>query len=65
MEEKNRNVLSWHQAFEKGFSPLDYPFQTESVPIGEFAPTLDFEIWAKKSIVSRYNQTLANQITSY
>lgn len=26
----DRNVLSWHQALEKGFNPSDYPFQTES-----------------------------------
>jgi hypothetical protein len=45
---EDRNVLSWHQALEKGFNPSDYPFQMESVPLGEFPATLDFKIWAKK-----------------
>ncbi|TKT84891.1 hypothetical protein [Dyadobacter frigoris] len=48
MEESNRNVLSWHQALDKGFNPSSYPFETELVPQGEFPATLDFKIWAKK-----------------
>lgn len=28
MEESNRNVLSWHQALDKGFNPSSYPFET-------------------------------------
>ena len=46
----DRNVLTWHQALDKGFNPPDYPFQTAWVPLGEFTATLDFKIWAKKTM---------------
>jgi hypothetical protein len=47
---ENRNVLTWNQALEKGLNPSDYPFHTESVPVGKFPATLDFKIWAKKTM---------------
>jgi hypothetical protein len=50
MEESNRNVLSWHQALDKGFNPSSYPFETALVPLGEFSAQLDFKIWAKKTM---------------
>jgi hypothetical protein len=50
MEESNRNVLSWHQALDKGLNPSSYPFETALVPMGEFSAQLDFKIWAKKTM---------------
>ena len=50
MEESNRNVLTWHQALDKGFNPSDHPFETALVPLGEFPAILDFKIWAKKTM---------------
>ena len=50
MQQSNRNVLSWHQALEKGYNPTSYPFETVLAVLGEFHATLDFKVWAKKTM---------------
>ena len=42
------NPLSWNQAKEAGYTPVEYSFRAADIPEGSYQATLDFKIWAEK-----------------
>ena len=42
------NVVSWTSALRNNFSPCDYTFNPDEIPVGTITVRLDCKIWAKQ-----------------